>query len=80
MKRILIALTLVVALAGCTCPPEVAEGIDNVDETHDLILPDFLAYVKADPKLDDDQKDDRVKAVDTLRRLMASLKKAAGVD
>lgn len=80
MKSIILTAALLVMLSACACPPEIAVGIDQVGATQDILLPQYLTYVKADAKLDAAQKDDRIKLVESLNRLIVSLKKAAKGD
>jgi len=77
MKKILLVIVPLILLAGCACPVEVVNGINQVEQSQNLIVTDYLVYVATDPKLKDDQKNDRVKLVESLNRLMAALKKAA---
>jgi hypothetical protein len=72
----LIIIPLLVAILGCTTNPAVTQGVSQVDASQGIILPQYAAYVEADPKLSADQKKDRTELVESLKRLMASLKEA----
>jgi len=73
--KIALILTLLFSLAGCNCTAE-KNGVSNVIATQELVLPQYLDYVAKDSNLNADQRDDRVKLVDSLRRLMLSLKRS----
>lgn len=75
MKTLALAL-LILVLIGCVCPPAVTQGVSQVDASQGIILPQYAAYVEADPKLSPEQKKDRTELVESLKRLMASLKEA----
>ena len=78
MKRvcIVVALLMALSLGACKCP-EIKNAVNQVENTQELIFPAYLDYVQKDPKLDEDQKDDRVKLVESARRTMEALKRAA---
>jgi predicted lipoprotein len=75
MKTLALAI-LTLALIGCACNPAVKAGVANVDATQGIILPQYSAYVEADAKLTPEQKADRAKLVESLKRLMDALKEA----
>lgn len=79
LSLVLFALVLVLGTLGGCCAVE-KKAVQDVEETHKIILPDYLKYVEADPNLKPEQKDDRKKLVESLQRLTDALKKSAGGD
>lgn len=77
-KFIGLILVLVLALAGplgCKCAAEKV-AVENIQNSHRIILPRYLRYVEADAKLDAAAKDDEKKLVTTLERQTDALKNA----
>ena len=72
--KILVVALVLSLLTGClsTIP---AKAVTDIEETHDIILPEYIEYVETDPDLDDDEKDDARKLVGSLERLVDALKK-----
>ena len=70
MKKFIIILCVVIITAGCTCPE--VESLNNMKET---ILPEYEAYVDADPNLSDAGKNIRKLRLKTLRKLIDELNK-----
>lgn len=73
--KILLICLLPLALAACCAVTQ--KSIEQVEASHELILPDYLGYVDKDAGLDADSKDDRKKLVESLKRVVAKLKKEA---
>jgi hypothetical protein len=69
---ILASLSLLLA-AGCCTVSERA--VADLKATHDIVLPQYQAYVDADPALQPAQKDDRKKLIESLKRLVESMSK-----
>lgn len=80
MRRIMIALAAFMTLAISGCSTVDREAIAQVEATHGKVLPKYLEYVEKDETLTAEQKDDRRKLVESLKRLVAALKKSAGGD
>ena len=74
MKIVLILIVLF-SLAGCNCAAE-KNGVSNVIATQELILPEYVELVNNSSKYTAEQREDRVKLVDSLRRLMLSLRRS----
>lgn len=82
MKRIHAVIVIFIAvLTLCACNgldklqhKALEEAVSDVRESHKLLLPQYVKYVDADPKLDDGQKDDEKKFVESVKRLDESLK------
>lgn len=75
MKRaflILASLSLLLA-AGCCAVNERA--VADLKATHEIVLPQYQAYVDADPALQPAQKDDRKKLIESLKRLVDAMQK-----
>jgi len=77
MRKILVALAAVLALAaaGCSCAAE-KNAVAQIERTHEIVLPQYLGYVAKDPGLDPAARDDRTKLIDSLKRLVEKLKKS----
>lgn len=65
-------LGLMLAVA-CSCKAEVA-AVDRLGEQQEKLFKKYSAYVAADPKLDAAGKDDEMKLLESLRRLLESLR------
>ena len=65
---------LLLAAAGCLCPEKVE--LAAVHNTWRDVSPEFQAYVKADPKLKDWEKEARLKAAERLDQVVAGYFKA----
>ena len=78
MKRALAVMLLVgaaVTLTGASCCTLERNAIKEVEATHDIILPEYIEYVTKDAAKTQDQKNDRVKLTESLRRVVEALKK-----
>ena len=65
---VLIAIVLVGLMVGCASPdPLLVKGVSGYT---DVILPEYEAYIKADPKLSDTTKKIRLDSAAGLRRLL----------
>ena len=72
------AITLATCLglmlvAACTCKAEIA-AVDRLGEQQEKLFKKYSVYVAADPKLDAKAKDDEMKLLESLRRLLASVR------
>lgn len=76
MKYAIIAL-LMLTLAGCTLN---AAFVRQVDSHTALILPEYQAYVAADPALGATSKRIRTQSAQALRNLIETAKLEAGID
>ena len=76
MKKVLLIAVLIVAVlgmcAGCTANKQFVDGVDGYTK---VVLPEYKAYVQADPKLDADSKRIRVQTADKLQALVDEAKK-----
>lgn len=77
MRRLALASAVLLALAcgACTCAAE-KNAVSNIERTQETVLPAYLEYVGKDAALSPAQKDDRKKLVESLRRLVAALRKS----
>jgi hypothetical protein len=57
--------------AGCCTADQRA--VSEIRATNEIVLPQYQAYVDADPALQPAQKDDRKKLIESLKRLVDSL-------
>lgn len=74
----IIAMAVVATvIAGCACTVERGAA-KNVEDTQSLILPEYLKYVESDAALTAAQRDDRKKAVESLKKLTSQLRKNLG--
>ena len=71
-KMFVIVIVLGLVSGCCTVP---AQAVKQIESTHELVLPDYIGYVAKDESLNADQKDDRIKLVESLKRLTEALKK-----
>jgi hypothetical protein len=76
VRKAMLGLALLAALAcgGCACTAE-RNAVSNIERTHELVLPAYLEYVGKDAALTPAQRDDRKKLVESLRRLVAELRR-----
>jgi hypothetical protein len=78
MKKLIVVVLILVSSLGCAgTSAAIRKAVVEVEATNKIVAVDYLGYVSADPKLDETQKDDRKKVVDSLWRLMEALKKAS---
>lgn len=77
MKKIALGFALFVALgiSSCQCAAE-RKGVENIEATFALVEFEYLRYVASDVKLDDAQRDDRRKLIESYHRLIDALKKS----
>jgi hypothetical protein len=68
------SLVLLLLLGGC-CAVE-RNAVKQVEDTHAIILPDYVQYVEADATKTPEQKDDRKKLVESLKHVVEALKKS----
>ena len=73
MAGILSVLLMVFVSSGCCTLERTA--LDQVEKTHEIVLPKYLEYTEKDVSLGPDEKADRKKLVESLKRLVAELKK-----
>jgi len=59
------AFAAVLFLAGCPSVPKEYAAADQA--TYDAIAPEYTAYVQADPKLTQEQKDRRLRTLQTWK-------------
>ena len=79
MRKVLAAFVLCLALGVGGCSAVDKAAISNLEKTHNIVLPDYTQYVDKDSALTPEQKDDRKKLIESLRRLVQALKDSAGV-
>lgn len=70
--KMLMAAVLSLSVVGCCAVPQKA--VQQIEATHDIVLPKYLRYVEQDAALNADQKDDQKKLVESLQRLVDALK------
>lgn len=77
MRKLAIAALaiLAVSLSACACPAAKQSAVE-VENTNQLIAPKFEAYVKADTKLSDKDKDDWMKLSEKNKKNIKALKDA----
>lgn len=78
MRKLVVSLMAVLAVsmtASCACKAEVA-AVDRLGEQQEKLWVKYSAYVAADPKLDAKAKDDEMKLIDSLRRLLKTLRES----
>lgn len=77
MKRhVLLVLALTVVLAVASCAGGLGKKTaKDIDTAASMILPEYLAYVEADPKLDSEQKKDRQRQIQALRDVIRNAQK-----
>lgn len=77
LKRVVLpALVLCLALAGGGCCGGLgSKTAKDIETASEMILPEYLSYVDADPKLKDDQKQDRRNQVRALRDVIKAAQK-----
>ena len=68
-----LAILAVAATSSCKCAAE-RRAVVEVEDTQKIIVEGWLSYTDADTTLDAAKKDDRRKLVESLHRLMESLK------
>lgn len=83
MKRIPATAVIFALLTLCACNgldklqhKALETAVSDIRESHDLLLPQYIKYVDADSSLDDGQKSDEKKFVESVKRLDKSLKTA----
>lgn len=76
-KRAFLAILLILALGvGGGCGGGLgAKTAKDIETASEMILPEYLSYVDADPKLKDDQKQDRRNQVRALRDVIRAAQK-----
>ncbi len=78
MKYLFVVLVCIVALTGLAgCQQPSASFVSAVDGHTAVILPEYKAYVAADAKLTDTDKDIRTKSADALVELIETAKKGS---
>lgn len=77
MKRYtLLVLAMVLVLAMLSCAGGLAKKTaKDIDTAAEMILPEYLVYVEADPKLDTEQKKDRQRQIQALRDVVRNAQK-----
>ena len=75
MQKLALGLALLAALfsSSCKCAAE-KKAVVEIESTFTLVEKEYLQYVAADAKLDDAQKDDRRKLIESYHRLVEALK------
>ncbi len=75
--KLALAVLVIFLVAGLTaCCSLEKKAVNDVQATHKIILPQYLKYVEEDPKLNEGQKDDRKKLVESLERLVESMRRS----
>lgn len=77
MRKILVLSLLLLVLSLAACKNVSLQAVENVDKSGELIFPEYLRYVDADPALDAAKKDDRHKLIDSHRHNVKALKDSA---
>lgn len=79
MKKVAILGTALLGLFMSACCSTIPrQAVDEVDRTHGLISTQLLKYVEKDASLNQAAKDDWKKLVESDKRNIEALKKAAG--
>lgn len=75
MRKFILGFVLLAAVStsSCKCAAE-RKGVEQIEATFTLVEKEYLQYVAADAKLDDAQKDDRRKLIESYHRLVEALK------
>jgi hypothetical protein len=76
-RPMLLMVVAVLALAvGGGCSGGLgAKTAKDIEEAVEQIIPEYMVYVALDPKLKDDQKQDRRRQVEALRRVVRAAQK-----
>lgn len=75
MRKTLCLTALAFALALTACAPS-AQFVNAVDRSASVILPEYEAYVAADPALDATTKRIRLRTASSLRKLIDAAKQS----
>ena len=79
MKKVAILAAALVGLSMSACCSTIPrQAVDEVDRSHSLISTQLLKYVEKDAALNAAAKDDWKKLVESDKRNIEALKKAAG--
>ena len=79
MKRLVLVLVLAVSSVstiGCKCSAAAKQAAIEIQETNNLVFPEYVAYVGRDTALDADAKARRLRTVESLERLVNRLRAA----
>lgn len=74
-KAPLIMIVLLALAVGGGCSGLGAKTAKDIETASEMILPEYLSYVEADPKLKDAQKQDRKNQVRALRDVIRAAQK-----
>jgi hypothetical protein len=75
-KAPLIMIVLLALAVGGGCSGGLgAKTAKDIEEAVEQIIPEYMVYVALDPKLKDDQKQDRRRQVEALRRVVRAAQK-----
>ena len=72
MRKIVYVVVLALCVAGCTVDQQF---VASVDSAWQVIGPRYVDYVDADPALDDQSKETRVRTAELLTRLIEEAKR-----
>ena len=72
-----IVLILVVLSASCSCAAEKG-ATSRLESQQEKIFTKYMIYVGQDPKLDPAAKNDELKLLQSLRDIVAALKRSLG--
>jgi hypothetical protein len=75
MKRAFLATLLILALGVEGCGGLSKKTAKDIETASEMILPEYLSYVEADPKLKDAQKQDRKNQVRALQDVIRAAQK-----
>lgn len=73
-RKVLLAAVIALFGAGCCDHSLALRAVREMEQAHEMILPEYLSYVDADAKLDRDEKTDRHKQAEALKRAAAALR------
>ena len=73
----ILSIVLVLSLASCKCTAEKA-AVDRLGEQQEKVFTRYSIYVAKDNNLDAKAKDDELKLLQSLRDIVAALKRSMG--
>jgi hypothetical protein len=69
-KAFVVVILVAVILSFAGCSGFGAKTAKDIEVAIEMIAPEYLAYVDADPKLKDAQKQDRRRQIEALRKVV----------
>lgn len=74
MKKLILAVSVLVLVSGCICSHTVPlKCTGDIQNAHAQILPEYVKYVEADPNLTPAKKNDRKVQAEALKTATMSL-------